>query len=113
MARRRGSPIREAVHWQFFTFPVGFAFVLGMFVTTLLLPVINIVFIVSLFLTSFGIAHIIGHWFRRRTLDRARERAEEDERERRGLEARAAREEAAAAAAPAASPVRRRRRRRT
>ena len=92
MSRRRRN--EEPVEWHFFSFPVGFAFVLGMFVAVLLYSLGPILFIVSLFLTSFGVAHILSHWMRRRTLDRQRTRDEDAERERRALAARAAAERA-------------------
>lgn len=107
MSRRRRRD--EPVEWNFFSFPVAFAFFLGMFVAVLLYPLGIIILITSLFLTSFGVAHIISHWFRRRTLDRQRERSEAEERERRALAARTA---AQAANAEAARPRRRRRGRR-
>lgn len=88
MSRRRRS--EEQVEWNFFSFPVAFAFALGMFVAVMLYPLGPILFVVSLFLTSFGLAHIISRWFRRRTLDRQKQRDEEHERERRALAARAA-----------------------
>ena len=87
MSRRRRSD--QPVEWNFFSFPVAFAFALGMFVAVMLYPLGPILFVVSLFLTSFGVAHIVSHWLRRRTLDRQRQKAEEEERERRALAARA------------------------
>jgi hypothetical protein len=63
----------------------------GLFLGTLLAyPIGIIIFIVSLFGMSFGVAHIIGHWYRKRITERARQKAEEDEKERRALAARAA-----------------------
>ena len=88
MSRRQRSD--QPVEWNFFSFPVVFAFVLGMFVAVMLYPLGPILFVVSLFLTSFGLAHIGSRWLRRRTLDRQRQRDEEDERERRALAARTA-----------------------
>ena len=68
----------------------------------------DVVFVVSLFGTSFCTAHAISRWFRNRGIDRRVQRAEEDERERRALAARAAN----ALEGEAASPRRRRRRNR-
>ena len=101
--RRRGD---EPVDWNFFSFPVAFGFALGMFVAVMLYPLGPILFVVSLFLVSFGTAHIISRWLKRRTLDRQRLRDEENERERRALTARAA-----AQATTEEAPRRRRRRR--
>lgn len=101
---RGGAP----VEWDFFSFPVAFGFALGMFVAVLLYPLGPLLFIVSLFLVSFGTAHIISRWLRRRTVDRRQQRQDEAERERRALAAR----QAAAVANEQASPRRRRRRRR-
>ena len=67
-----------------------------------------IVFVVSLFGTSFCTAHAISRWFRNRGIDKRVQRAEEDERERRALAARAAN----ALDGESASPRRRRRRNR-
>ena len=105
MARRRRQDDRE-IEWDFFSFPVLFGFSLGAFIATLLYPLGQIVFVVSLFGVSFGVAHIFTHWLRRRSLDRARQRAEEEERERRALAARAE------ASRPSEPPPGRRRRRR-
>ena len=104
MNRRRRSD--QPVEWDFFSFPVAFGFAVGMFVAVILYPLGPILFVVSLFLVSFGTAHIISRWMRRRTLDRQRVRDEEDERERRALAAR----EASLRATE--EPLRRRRRRR-
>ena len=110
MARQQRDPNRQ-IEWHFFSFPVLFGFALGAFLVTLLVPHPNfpvfVIFVGSLFGVSFGVAHIVTHWIKRRTLDRARERAEEDERERRGIAARAAN-----AREGAATSLRRRRRRR-
>jgi hypothetical protein len=107
MSRRRRND--QPVEWDFFSFPVAFAFALGMFAAVMLYPLGPILFIVSLFLTSFGLAHIANRWMRRRTLDRERQRTEEQERERRALAARASVQEAEATAP---RPRRRRRVRR-
>jgi hypothetical protein len=103
--RRRND---EPVEWNFFSFPVAFAFVLGMFVAVLLYPLGPLIFIVSLFFTSFGVAHIINRWFRHRSLDRQKQRDEDAERERRAL---ATRTSSAQRVAEEAPPRPRRRRR--
>jgi hypothetical protein len=95
--------------WNFRTFPVAYAFFVGMFISTLLYPIGLIIFIVSVFGTSFCTAHAISHWLRRRTLDKRAQQAEEDERERRALAARAAAGQDREAAAAAARKRRRRR----
>jgi hypothetical protein len=104
VSRRRRS--EDPVEWNFFSFPVAFGFVLGMFVAVILYPLGPLLFVGSLFLVSFGTVHIISRWMRRRTLDRRREADEEHERERRALAAREA------ALREAEEPARRRRRRR-
>jgi hypothetical protein len=106
MARRRGRTERKDLEWDFLSFPTYFAFLAGMLLAVLLLPIAPIVFVVSLFGTSFCAAHAISRWFRNRTVDKRLQRAEEDERERRALAARAAN-----AAAGEAQSARRRRRR--
>jgi hypothetical protein len=104
MAKRRKDGAE--VEWDFFSFPVFFAFALGAFLAVLLYPFGIVIFVLSLFGVSFGIAHIAGHTFRKRSADRRRQREEEDERERRALAARAANLRAGEIAS-----VRRRRRR--
>ena len=106
MARRRGRQPAAPVEWKFNTFPVLFAFALGAFIATLLYPVGQLVFIISLFGTSFGLAHMIGHWFRSRTLNRARQYADEQEQERLPQESATGQPE------DGGRPARRRRRRR-
>jgi hypothetical protein len=81
-----------------------------MFVAVLLYPLGFLIFIVSLFFTSFGVAHIINHWFRRRSLDRQMRRDEETERERRAIAARTTAQRVAEETQP--RPRRRRRVRR-
>jgi uncharacterized membrane protein len=89
---------------------VAYAFAAGGFLGMVLAIVgLSILFYVFLFAFSFGNAHIIGQWFRRRTLDKRRDRDEESERERRALAARSA----ASLEGEAASQRRRRRRRGT
>ena len=92
MARaRRMREKRKDIEWDFFSFPVFFAFFFGAFVSVLLVSFIPLpMFVVALFGTSFCMAHAISRWFRNRTIDKRLQRAEEDERERRALAARAA-----------------------
>lgn len=106
MSRQQRDPKRD-IEWNFYSFPVAFAFFLGAFIATLLYPLGFFVFFISLFGVSFGLAHIGGHWYRKRVGDRARQKADEDERERRALAARVASSQQGAAA----SNARRRRRR--
>ena len=113
MAQRSRRETARPAEWHFFSFPVYFAFAAGAFLATMLTftPLAFPIWVLSMFGTSFGLAHIVSHAVRRRTTDRARQREEEDERERRALAARSA---AAGAAAEARSgAVRRRRRRRS
>ena len=113
MARRpRQTQPPKPVEWNFRSFPVVWAFFLGAFIAVLLSPIGYLVFVVSLFATSFGVAHMIGHFFRTRTLDKEREQTEEQERERRALAAREARQAAAREGEPPPAPRRRRTRRR-
>jgi uncharacterized membrane protein len=89
-SRRRRQPEQEK-EWDFFSFPVSFGFAVGGLVGLLLAPLFPApVFVLFLFATSFGLAHIISHWFRNRVTDKKRQRADEEERERRALAARAA-----------------------
>ena len=107
MNRRRRND--QPVEWHFFSFPVAFAFAAGGFFVLLLAPFLplGLLFTFFLFLTSFGLAHIISRAVRRRTLDRERLQTEEEERERRTLASRAA----AQRANEEAQPRQRRRRR--
>jgi hypothetical protein len=107
MSRRRVQRPRGEIEWHFWSFPTYFAFFAGMLLATLLLPIAPIVFIVSLFGTSFCAAHAFSRWWRNRTFDKRLQRSEEDERERRALAARAAN----AAEGETQSQRRRRRRR--
>jgi membrane protein implicated in regulation of membrane protease activity len=114
MARQRRG--QKQIEWDFFSFPVVFGVALGALIATLFVGLLNDIFLtftVSLFCVSFGLAHIIGHTWRKRRLDTQLERAEEDERERRIIAARnaAQREQVREVGAPA--PARRRRRRRS
>lgn len=111
MSRRQQRDNRD-IEWHFFSFPVFYGAAVGSLITLLLAPYLYpIVFIISLFAVSWGTAHVISHWLRRRGAERRRQREQEDERERRAL----ARREAAASADPESAsptPPRRRRRRR-
>ena len=108
MARRGGAGEKAPVEWDFRTFPVLFAFALGAFISFWFTPFFpEVVFIVSLFSVSFGVAHMISTWFRRRAWAGTRKREDEEERERRAFESRAAR----ARNEEATRPRRRRRRR--
>jgi len=111
--RRRPEPSGQQADWNFRSFPTFFGFACGALTATLLLlltggALVFVVWLVSLFGVSFGVAHIIGHTLRRRGLDRAIEHEEEMERERRALAARDA-----AALEGESHSIRRRRRRRT
>jgi hypothetical protein len=87
-SRRKKDPQRN-VEWNFVSFEAAFAFSIGAFLAVLLAPLAyGIVFIISLFGVSFGIAHIVSHFARRKMLDRRLQRAEEDERERRAVASR-------------------------
>ena len=108
-ARRAAEPQKKDAQWDFFSFPVYFAFFAGMLLSVLLLPAAPIVFVVSLFGVSFCTAHAISRWFRNRGRDKLIERAEVDERERRAVAASAASAREAEAASPAAARRRRRR----
>ncbi len=117
--RQKPQNTSAAVEWDFRSFPVAFAFAVGAFTATLLLlatnsAIIDILWVVTLFGVSFGVAHITTHYFRRRNQDKQRTREQEEERERRVLAARAARHTPTAdgeAVAPAAPPAPQRRRR--
>ena len=87
-ARRRRQTPRAEVEWDFFSFPTYFAFALGALIATLLYPLGLFVFIIALFGTSFGVAHIMSHLWQRRVTQKRRQREVEDERERRALLAR-------------------------
>jgi len=107
MSRQKSDPKRD-IEWNFYSFPVAFALCVGLFFGTLLAyPIGILIFIVSLFGMSFGVAHIIGHWYRKRIVERKRQQADEDEKERRALAARVANSQQGAAM----SSARRRRRR--
>ena len=109
MARRAQKPRREDLEWDFLSFPTYFAFFAGMLVAIPLIFILGqYLFVIALFGTSFCTAHAISRWLRNRGIDKRLQRAEEDERERRALAARAAN----AMQGEAASPRRRRRRNR-
>jgi hypothetical protein len=113
MAQRRRNENQEK-EWDFFSFAPLFAFTCGAFLATMLLFLSQgllflPIWVLSMFGASFGLAHIISHQLRKRTLDRRVQAEEEEERERRALAARAA---ARGEAAAPGAVVRRRRRRR-
>ncbi len=111
MARRQGN--RQQTGWNFFSFPTLYGVAAGAMLATLLIGLLNdlfLVFTLSLFFLSFGTAHLITHTWRQRRLENQIERAEEDERERRIVAARNAAQREANAGQP---PQRRRRRRRS
>ena len=92
MSARRRTRQQDDKEWDFFSFPPAFGFALGGLIVIFLLTFIHPapVFVAFLFASSFGVAHIVSHWFRRRVTDKKKQRADEDERERRALAARAA-----------------------
>ena len=111
MARRGQKQRKDELEWDFFSFPTYFAFFVGMLLGFFFLVITGFafgVFVLSLFGTSFCTAHAITRYFRNRGVDKRMQRAEEDERERRALAARAAN----AMQGEALSPRRRRRRNR-
>ena len=100
MARRRqqvtqGKPATGPVEWDFWTFPVTWAFAAGAFLATVVTAFIGpqIPFVVTLFAFSFGLSHLVFHGLRRRTVDREMARKEEEELERRILARRQAEDE--------------------
>jgi hypothetical protein len=111
MASRRKNVRGAEENWNFLTFPVLVAFILGIAIASLLslidLGFAVVLWYVGLLGISFSFAHFLTRQFSRRRRDRAREREEEEERERRALAARAR-----AGAADEGDGARRRRRRR-
>jgi membrane protein implicated in regulation of membrane protease activity len=104
MARPRKLEEQKDAQWDFFSFTGFFAFSVGMLFSLIMVLLLGYyMFIIAVFCTSFGVFHMISYWTRRRIVDRAKQRADEAERERRALEARAREGE---------GPSRRRRRRR-
>jgi membrane protein implicated in regulation of membrane protease activity len=101
---------REAVEWNFNSFPTYFAFAAGVFTATALIFYVNfyvdLLLILSLFAVSYGLIHIATRAILRQRRRHAGSKQDEEERERRIYAARAA---ANAEAAPA--PRKRRRRR--
>lgn len=109
---RRNRNEGPLVEWNFFAFPPAFTFALGAFVGIFLASIFGpLVLLAALFGTSFGIAHIIGRWFRTRGAYRQVQRAEEEERTRRAVARDQARLSNTGDEAPAAARRRRRRRR--
>ncbi len=110
-AKRRQPKDKTNIEWDFFSFPVLFAFSFGTLLGFLLFgisisfqPLAFVTFVASLFGTSYCTAHVISHWVSNKRDSKKREKQDEDERERRALSARAARAEASAAAAAAEEP---------
>ncbi len=102
---------RNALVYDFFSFPTVYAFFLGALIASLISPVFPVlVFYLALIPFSWANAHLLTAFWRSRRTEKAKVRADEEERERRALLARQnaslANEEGSAAAA------RRRRRRR-
>jgi hypothetical protein len=111
MSRRAQKQPKQDLEWNFASFPTYYAFFGGMLFSFFLLvatPLGFFVFVASLFGVSFCTAHAFVRFMRNKTVDKRRQLAEEDERERRALAARAAN----ALEGEAASPRRRRRRNR-
>ncbi len=95
--RRKAQSQREDIEFDFLSFPVYFGFALGGLSCFLLLILFGgivrgpaAIFVIFLFGSSFGLAHAISHWMRRRTIAKRLQHADEDERERRALAAREA-----------------------
>jgi hypothetical protein len=105
--RRPQSPQKD-VEYDFFSFPVLFAFALGALTVFPLIVLFGYyAFLVALFGTSFGVFHLISHTVQRRVIEKRRRQADEEERERRAL---AARQHASLGGAEASARRRRRRR---
>ena len=111
MSRRQRSDSPD-LEWDFRSFPTFYGGVIGAFLSFFLTAFFGFTWLIALiFLLSWGTIHIATHWLRRRTLDKLRNRVDEEERERRAL----ARRQAAALGGeevPAAATIRRKRRRR-
>jgi hypothetical protein len=107
-AKRRSQTQQKDVEYDFFSFPVLFAFALGALAVFPLIVVFGYyAFLLALFGTSFGVFHLISHAVQRRVLEKRRRQADEEERERRAL---AARQHAALGSSEASARRRRRRR---
>lgn len=90
-ARRASTAQRKPAEWDFYSFPVAWAFACGGLLATLVTAFIGpqIPFVVMLFGASFGLSHVVFHTLRKRTVDKEMERKEEEEMERRILAQRA------------------------
>src|SRR5438552_728482 len=96
--RRRGSAQSTTPRWDFFSFPTYFGFAAGALVASTIIEfsieygydLAGLVFFVSLFIFSFGAAHVLSRRLVESRRMRAQERADEEERERRLYAARAA-----------------------
>ena len=115
MPKRRRVVERPPAEFDFFRFPVFFAFSAGLFVAALLMAfapaLFPLVSTVALLGVSFSIVHVLTHLWLRRRGGRRREKEEETERERRALAARAAAAREAASEGRPPEPQRHRRRR--
>jgi hypothetical protein len=107
-AKRPPQPQQKDVEYDFFSFPVFFAFALGALAVFPLIVLLGYyAFLLALFGTSFGVFHLISHAVQRRVLEKRRRQADEEERERRAL---AARQQASLGGSEASARRRRRRR---
>ena len=101
---------RNALVYDFFSFPTVYGFLLGALIASLISPVFPVLaFYLALIPFSWANAHLLTAFWRKRRGDKARARAEEDERERRAL---LARQNASLANEEASTSASRRRRRR-
>jgi len=107
---RQPKKDRNALVYDFFSFPSVYAFFLGALIAALISPVFPIlVFYLALIPFSWANAHLLTRFWRERRTQKARTRADEAERERRAL---AARQNAALANEEGSAAAARRRRRR-
>ena len=101
---------RKALVYDFFSFPTVYGFLIGALIAALLSPVLPVlVFYLALIPFSWANAHLLTRYWAERRNQKARTRADEDERERRAL---AARQNAALANEEGSAAAARRRRRR-
>lgn len=107
MPKKRRPQERPPIDWDFFSFPVVFAFFVGLLVATIIAPfggfVLQVQFVIALFGVSFCTAHTLTRLWARRRLEKKRNQAGEEERERRALAARAAAARRAAESAAVAT----------
>jgi hypothetical protein len=115
MSQRQKKP--GVQDYDFYSFAPVFSFALGALIATFVViasgadpVVVQVLWILCLVGTSWGVIHLFNTWRRRKTLDKRRQRAEEEERERRAL---LARQNAALANEEGSAAARRRRRRRS